>query len=506
MRVPETPAVLLTSILLCHLAAARGDPLFDIDTIESRGRSVAAEFADLDGDGRTDLMVVALLGIPPEEQRRIRVYLQKLDGSLPHKPDYTIEVPEQSAAYDLADLKGGPGQELVLLRPEGLTLLSLADASGERWQLPAPGTATAGLADDERGFERFRLVYRDFGPEPWLLVPQVGQLMVLSPGGAVRAQLEIPRRANYFIVRDTGLVSVESDFQVFVDVPKLAVGDVDGDGLVDIVFSTRHELWVYLRRGDGSFPTAPDRRLALRLVTPRDHIRGSGGVASTARDIDGDGRLDLLVTHLEGSFTNATSTTYIYMNRNGQWKLGEPDHVFRSKSSLDSHALLDLDGDGRLELLRTKLGFGLLELVKLLLTREFDVQVFIHRYDDGSGFDEKPWLKTQVELPFSFDTFRLEGFMPTAEADLNADGIRDFVSSGGGNAIEITLGDAKTPFANRRYRQEVPTAGAIRFGDLDNDGLSDFVIFDPHDFDVPVRVGRNRGELPGARPVPGAQD
>jgi hypothetical protein len=505
VRFPETAAVILTSIVLCHAAAARADPLFDIDTIESRGRSVAAELADLDGDGRTDLMVVVLLGIPPEEQRRVRVYLQKPDGSLPRKPDYAIEVPERSAAYDLADLKGGPGQELVLLRPEGLTLLSLADASGKRWQLPAAGAATAGLADDERGFERFRLVYRDFGPEPWLLVPQVGQLLVLSPGGGVRAQLEIPRRANYFIARDTGLLSVESDFQVFVDVPKLAVGDVDGDGLVDIVFSTRHELWVYLRREDGSFPGAPDRRLALRLVTPRDHIRGSGGVASTARDIDGDGRLDLLVTHVEGSFTDTTSTTYIYMNRSGQWKLGEPDHAFRSKASLDSHALLDLDGDGRLELLRTKLGFGLLELVELLLTRELDVQVFIHRYDAEPGFNETPWMKTQVELPFSLDTFRLKGFMPTAEVDLNADGIPDFVSSGGGNAIEVSLGDGRTPFAKRRHRQKVPTAGVIHFGDLDGDGLSDFVIFDPQDFDVPVRVGRNRGELPSARPLPREQ-
>ena len=37
-------------------------------------------------------------------------------------------------------------------------------------------------------------------------------------------------------------------------------------------------------------------------MTPRDHIRGSGGVASEARDIDGDGRLDLLISHVQGGF------------------------------------------------------------------------------------------------------------------------------------------------------------------------------------------------------------
>jgi hypothetical protein len=45
----------------------------------------------------------------------------------------------------------------------------------------------------------------------------------------------------------------------------------------------------------------------------------------------------------------------------------------------------------------------------------------------------------------------------------------------------------------------MPTAGVIHFGDYDQDGLQDFVIFDPHNFDVPMRIGRNLGMLPGTR-------
>jgi hypothetical protein len=307
----------------------------------------------------------------------------------------------------------------------------------------------------------------------------------------------VPRRANYFITPHSGLVSIESDLQVFVDSPKLSVGDVDGDGRADAVLSTRHELWVYLRREDGSLPTAPDRKLALHLLTPRDHIRGSGGVASMAKDIDGDGKLDLLVSHVAGNFSNASSTTYVHMNRGGEWNLEEPDQVFRSKASLGANALLDLDGDGRTELLRMKLRFSLLEVVEFLLTREVDIQVSVHRYDPDRGFDEEPWVKTQIELPFSFDTFRLAGFIPTADVDLNADGFPDFVFSGGGKAIEISLGGGEHPFAGKSFRQEISTAGVIRFGDLDGDSLLDFALFDPHNFHVPVQVGRNLGRLPG---------
>jgi hypothetical protein len=501
MRTLCAATLLLASIALCRAPDAHAGDFFDIDRIENRGRSVAARLADWNGDGRTDLMVVALLGIPPEEQRIVRVYLQKTDGTLPRQPDHVIDVPEWSAVYDVADVKESPGQEVVLLRPDGLTILSLADASGRSWHLPAPGPTSLGLADDERGFEPFRLVYRDFGPEPWLLAPQLGQLVALSPEGEIRAQLAIPRRANYLIIPDTGLISLESDFQVFVDVPKLSLGDVDGDGRVDVVFSTRHELWVYLRHKDGSFGSAPDRKLPLRLVTPRDHIRGSGGVASAAKDIDGDGRLDLLVTHVEGSFADAATTTYVYMNRSGGWKLGEPDQVFRSKASLSGNALIDLNADGRMELLRLSFSFGLFEVMELLLTRELDVQVSIHGYDPERGFVTKPLTKTQVELPFSFDTFRLKGFIPTTAADLNADGLPEFVASGGGDAIEVILGTDKGPLGSRGHRQKMPTAGVIHFGDLDSDGLQDFVLFDPHNFDVPVQVGRNLGRLPGTPPA-----
>jgi hypothetical protein len=110
-------------------------------------------------------------------------------------------------------------------------------------------------------------------------------------------------------------------------------------------------------------------------------------------------------------------------------------------------------------------------------------------------------METQVELPFSFDTFRLKGFIPTWTADLNADGFPDFVSSGGGKKVEVFLGGGKNLLEKKSHSQKMSTAGVIHFGDIDSDGLQDFVLFDPHNFDVPVKLGRNRGQLPGTPPA-----
>jgi hypothetical protein len=231
---------------LAATATWAAEDLFSLRSFESRGRSVAAHLAELNGDGRVDLFVVTLKGVPPEEQRLINVYLQRVDGELPRKPDHRIPLPRWSTVYDVADVRPDlPGEELIVLQPDGVTLLSLARADAPQIKLLAPGPTSVGLADDERGFEPYRLVDRSFGDEPWILVPQIGQLTALSPTGEIRARIALPRRANYFIIPETGMLTIESDFQIFMDVPRLAVGDVNGDGEVDFVSSTRHEIRIF---------------------------------------------------------------------------------------------------------------------------------------------------------------------------------------------------------------------------------------------------------------------
>ena len=476
-------------------AATADDEVFGLTEIPFSERVVTARFGDFDGDGRADLMTATIAGMPPAEERRVQIFLQRADGSYPTNPDRQMAVPEFSAMYDIADLKGTPGDELVFLRPDRITIASLAGEATQRWDIAIPPPTTVAASSDERGFEFFKLVYDDFGNEPWILVPQIGALTAVDADGEIQAVLNVDRRANFFVAKPASLVSFESDIQLFLDVPKMSVGDVDGDGLADIVSATRHELRTFLRNADGSFPTEASDRIALNFITEEDHLRGSGGLATTARDINNDGRLDLLISHVQGSFVSTVTRTYVFLNRDGTWNVSEPDEQFEIGKTLSSDLLLNIDNDPELELVRIQLKFTVFELIEVLLQRKLDTVIAIHELDEDGRYGEDPWSEKKISTGISFETFRPRGFIPRGEIDMNADGYMDFVTSADGDGLEVYLGGERGPFRRRAAMQEFPSPGQIAFDDINGDDLPDFVLFDPQVPGTPVRIGVNTGSL-----------
>ena len=86
--------------------------------------------------------------------------------------------------------------------------------------------------------------------------------------------------------------------------------------------------------------------------------------------------------------------------------------------------------------------------------------------------------------------------MPRAGIDLNGDGLMDFITSANGKGIEVFLGGEKGPLGRRAAIQDMPTTGIINVQDINDDGLDDFVLYDPQSRDATVRVGLNSGGLP----------
>ncbi len=232
-----------------------------------------------------------------------------------------------------------------------------------------------------------------------------------------------------------------------------------------------------------------------------DHIRGAGAVRVDVTDIDRDGRVDVLVSHASGGFTDAHTQTSIHLNRNGDWDLGVADQAFETTGAWTSVQLLDLDGDGKRELVRIGVPLSILELVELLVTRAVDAELLVHLPSGDGLFESEPSLRRKLDVPLSFETYRPRGFIPTLQSDVNGDGHRDLLASGSGDHIEVFLGGPDYRLGKRVARQEADARGRIHFGDLDRDGLTDLLLFDPRTPGAAVRIARNARSLPGSPPA-----
>jgi hypothetical protein len=229
-------------------------------------------------------------------------------------------------------------------------------------------------------------------------------------------------------------------------------------------------------------------------------------VRGEARDVSGDGKLDLLISSVAGGLTDAKSQTRLFLNRDGAWDLANPDVVFDGGAGWGADQLIDLDGDGKPELMHVTIPFSVLGLVETLVTRSVDAEISVYKSDGAGGFSKTPWFKRKLEIAMSIETGRPKGFVPTGNFDVNGDGFEDLLASGKGDRLEVWLGSAEGLADDSVADQEMASNGRLRSGDWNGDGLPDFVLYDPRELQAPVRIAHNRGILPGTLPRLGKTD
>src|SRR5262245_5839993 len=243
--------------------------------------------------------------------------------------------------------------------------------------------------------------------------------------------------------------------------------DVDGDGRPDLVVTDGRERRVVVLLGDGrgGFRQAPGSPLTT-AVPP--HMAAVG-------DLDGDRRLDLLVTGHD-SFD-------VYWGR-GDGRGGVVPSADSPVRALDgerphNHGLAagDVDGDGDLDVLTTDDG---VHAVAVLL-------------GDGRG-----GLRRAPGSPFRVG----QEPYPLALADVNGDGRLDVVTPDvRGDSVSVLLGDGRGAFAPAPQSPLHVTSRPyfVALGDVDGDRRVDAVVSHDDVSLVTVLLGDGAG---GFRPAP----
>ena len=269
------------------------------------------------------------------------------------------------------------------------------------------------------------------------------------------------------------------------------------------VFATaRYAIWIY-RNGPEGLPAEPSRRLALRPFSAEEDLRPeTTAFRHLVTDLDGDGAADLVLDSGAGTLLRSRHQSAIHLNPGSGVQVdGAPDLELPLPDAIAEVWLRDLDGDGRVELIRGSLRFGLLQAIRMLLTQgvRFELEVF----SLGPGPSLRRSWAEQISVGLDFRSGRVADLLPSSEGDWNGDGRRDLLYGSGDGRLGIRLGtsgDGGPAFGPRVAEQALPTSARHAVADFDGDGLDDLALFDPRDPEGRIHLLRNRGVLPGTPP------
>ncbi len=430
--------------------------------------------ADLDGDGKKDLLAVYTTGLQPYRQRFLAVFWNRA-GVFAPRPDLTLPVDESEAcAFDVA------GSDLLVLTPRGVTSRSFPG------RVPAPPRKlleqpTLFHQPIEGELPRLRLAQDLAGPDSReLLVPSLGMLGVWKRGAAgayeKAAELELDMEVS-------GGPRAGDAVEVRYGFPALHVADADGDGLLDIIATQEDRVAVY-RQGPGlAFHPQPDFTRDFSVRTP-DDPRGRGSTANIlVADLDGDGAADLLVRkQVFRGVTAAESTSYLFFGKKGGLGYSpEPAQTLTSEGvPLLQPQLIDLTGDGRPDLIVPYTSFGVFALIRMLMAKTAKVTLQVFPFEPSKRrFAAEPASERGLVLriPLSGDS-DLQAV--NLSADVTGDGKPDLVFGATEDELHVYPGLGGGEFATKPAEiVDVRAAGKLEAVDLDGKGRSDLILHYP---------------------------
>lgn len=312
----------MSGALAALLAFAELPPFIE-SRIEIGSDRFEYQLADVDLDVRVDLIVTACTN----GERTLRLWRQRPDASFPSAPDWTLAVPADVISWSLLDLRAEPGREVLLMTRGGVHSVSTTRVGLKdnlRRELAAP--LFPDLPDPTR-LPCWRLT-RDVdgdGKEELLLIAD-DALRIFAPAAdpaATPALVEVgrlPASERPLRARTRGTFSFGG-------------GGMRGEGPL------RGATWFAGARTSqpaGFDPKLLERRRTLEL--PR------------LMDFGGDGSLERIET--SGSGWNVTPLTLAGGSSAGVVHVELP----RAARDADSTEWLDVDGDGRNELVAYQTG------------------------------------------------------------------------------------------------------------------------------------------------------
>lgn len=435
-------------LVFAALASQESPEVFTLNT-QWNVWDVAAE--DMNADAHADLFLLSCDNEGNPLKKALATFIASNTGSYTSTPTFATPLPESTSVLFFAEVDGAVPRELIA-----------ADAAGA-WIYRYDGER---LVEDRR--VELSSLFPHAAREPVFLEDST---VVLGEGGQEAWAIPVP--SGYELRNADGRLAL---------LPCDMVSEIRRNGSTYITHrlpsvhpfklpGSEVQALAFLSDEYADFSFGTEWSESRRFRIPQD-LEEKWEAASKMADVNGDGLPDLLVSQTRGT-VNIEAKTQVYLATEPFKYPSTPTATFDSKGALASPSLVDVDGDGKLDVVIVSIPFGIKNLVNYFVRGKLSVDAEVYAFN-GTDFGQKPAYSSALTMEAPEGRERVAYVFD----DFDGDGRRDAAYGQGPETLVVHRG-VPGSFVEKSAWQtlEVPAFGTARAYDLNNAGGKDIVIF-----------------------------
>jgi len=466
--------VVLFPSSFCLGAASRGAG-FQLFKLKYAGQEILP--VDFNGDNLEDIIIV--------DEPNLLFFFQREGDGFGEEADLVYSLGDKPAIFWAAQVGEEPGECILVMTHNGVSKVRYKPGDREPvWKRLIERSTLVPEECEELNMVYFRLSADTGDGYPLIILPREGRLEIwkYDDGWVHDHSIEKGlRRSVYGPYKGTGYTE-----QFRLD---MNIDDIDGDRRKDLVIC-EHE------KGTVTFNVYPQREGDVFSLKPACAYKDEwdwrtwGGVV----DINKDGRADFIKGRwleepwfIPGTLSGKVIIRVFITGSDGSVP-EEPQYVFRKSDWNSSIPIVDIDGDGYVDMV---LGYTLIrgreDIRKSLSSRKMDHSLRFHFYN-GQRYSLKPDCQRDVTIdvggPEIHLTWSRRHYLQThicLEGDFNGDGKLDLLVKDRRKEASVYLFSSREEgFSNKAWQRFGDIGEVKRFipRDLNRDGLSDLIVID----------------------------
>ena len=394
-------------IFAACLAAFSASPAFAAEAphynwyaLHLPGQLINSAEEDLDGDGLKDIVAFSIYTDKRGGTYRVvSVFYQRRGGAFTSSPDQSWTLEDDAAVFDIGEVSGTGRKAICFLSPTGMYAYL---PSGKGFNIhPTQIIRTENIfaQQDSLDLPRWPFLVENGRAPDLAIIPTVSRLLVYSSaGGSYRETGSLPFSTHTDFAENV-ITGDTGPLTISHRLPVVSTAPFAGKGSQDLFVTWEDNADVFARK-PGGFAAGPSIRFRPGLgdESKPDLLENT---SVQAVDLDGEGRSDLIVTKMTGGVAQTKTLVFIYRRR-GNGFAPRPDQTIVTEGVIGP-MFIDINGDGRMDIILPSVRMGINNFITMLTNRQINMNVGIYLQDRSGRFPVRPTNEKAVSFKLDIE-------------------------------------------------------------------------------------------------------